>query len=382
MGSIKKYDLEEEINSMRLAFCIFQYFPFGGLQRDFFRIASECVRRGHHVDIYVADWQGDTLKGAAITVIPIAAMTNHQSMMAYAKQVGKILKKTKYDVVIGFNKMPELNIYFAGDVCLKARLTKERKFLRGILQRYRQYLWLERAVFEEKSKTKIFVLTEQQIDDYRTFYQTSKDRFVLLPPGIAQNRLSSKEMLSIRIEYRDRLLEEEDIFLFLFVASHFQTKGLDRAIRALASLKDDRSSLLVIGGDRLSSFRRLARHLNVERRVKFIGAQDELSNYFLAADTLVHPSRVDSAGMVLLEALSFGLPIITTDVCGYAFHVNRAQAGAVLLSPFDQQILNEALADMLDGEKCYTWRDNALNYASDTDLYSLVKTAVNFIEAV
>ena len=46
---------------MRLAFCLFRYFPYGGLQRDFVRIAQACRARGHSIDVYTLRWEGETL---------------------------------------------------------------------------------------------------------------------------------------------------------------------------------------------------------------------------------------------------------------------------------------------------------------------------------
>ena len=45
-------------------------------------------------------------------------------------------------------------------------------------------------------------------------------------------------------------------------------------------------------------------------------------------------------------SMASGLPVLVTDVCGYAFHIEQAQAGVVLNSPFDQAALNKALANM------------------------------------
>ncbi len=46
---------------MRLAFALYKYFPFGGLARDFVRIANICVQKGYVVDVYVMEWQGDII---------------------------------------------------------------------------------------------------------------------------------------------------------------------------------------------------------------------------------------------------------------------------------------------------------------------------------
>ena len=53
-----------------------------------------------------------------------------------------------------------------------------------------------------------------------------------------------------------------------------------------------------------------------------------------AADLLVHPARYDTAGTVILEGIVNGLPVITTAACGYARHVEAANAGSVLKEPF------------------------------------------------
>jgi len=85
--------------------------------------------------------------------------------------------------------------------------------------------------------------------------------------------------------------------------------------------------------------------------------------------------------MVLLEAITLGLPIITVANCGYEFHVQKARAGIVLSEPYQQTDLNRALFDLLDQEHLHkTFRENALNYAQQTDFYSLTETAMKHIE--
>ncbi|MCD3114053.1 glycosyltransferase family 1 protein, partial [Salmonella enterica subsp. enterica serovar Enteritidis] len=45
---------------MRVAFCLYKYFPFGGLQRDFMRIAQTVAARGHQVRVYTQSWEGES----------------------------------------------------------------------------------------------------------------------------------------------------------------------------------------------------------------------------------------------------------------------------------------------------------------------------------
>lgn len=99
-----------------------------------------------------------------------------------------------------------------------------------------------------------------------------------------------------------------------------------------------------------------------------------------AADILMHPAYQEAAGIVLLEAIVAGLPIIVTEVCGYASFIDKAQCGVVVNEPFEQTVLNQALCDSLqDTQKRAQWVNNAKYYADTEDLYSLPEKAADII---
>jgi UDP-glucose:(heptosyl)LPS alpha-1,3-glucosyltransferase len=85
---------------------------------------------------------------------------------------------------------------------------------------------------------------------------------------------------------------------------------------------------------------------------------------------------------VLLEALVAGLPVVTTDVCGYAHHVVAARAGLVLRSPFQQLDLDDAILRTLDGVYRARCRESGLRYAQLTDIYSMHSTGAKLIEQI
>ena len=171
--------------------------------------------------------------------------------------------------------------------------------------------------------------------------------------------------------------------LLVFIGSDFKRKGLDRAVRALSTLPPEvraHTHLAVLGQSRSASFQRLAASLNVGRQVHFLGGRHDAPDWMIAADALIHPAYSETAGMVLVEALTFGLPVLTTDICGYAFHVVKAGAGIVLPSPFNQEECNRALVEMLTSDKVPAWRANGLAYAAKEDLYSCHQCAAGIIE--
>ena len=97
---------------------------------------------------------------------------------------------------------------------------------------------------------------------------------------------------------------------------------------------------------------------------------------------LIHPAYNENTGTVLLEALVAGLPVLCTDVCGYAHYITDAQAGDVVPSPFVQDDLNNRLSNMLSSDQKQVWQNNALTFADTADIYSLPERAADIIEQV
>ena len=140
------------------------------------------------------------------------------------------------------------------------------------------------------------------------------------------------------------------------------------------------SRLLVLGEDSPRRYRRLAKRLDIGDRVVFLGGRDDVLDLMLGADLLVHPAIEEATGIVLLEALAAGLPVVVTDVCGYAQRVASARAGILLPSPFSQEQLDRAVMRYLDGIFRSDCRESALLYARLTDLYSLHRAGADLIE--
>ena len=169
------------------------------------------------------------------------------------------------------------------------------------------------------------------------------------------------------------------------VASAFKTKGLDRSLIALSALPGPlkkKTRLMVLGQDKPEPFQRLARKLGVENNVRFLLGRDDIPKFLLGADLLIHPAYTENTGTVILEAIVAGLPVLITDVCGYAFHVRRARAGIVVDSPFDQNKFNRVLKNMLTTGEADVWSQNGIQYGRSEDLYSLPEVAADLIESV
>jgi len=371
---------------MRLAFLLYKYFPYGGMQRDFRRFVEEVQQRGHHCRIYYSSWQGEEIPGAELRRVPVSARSNHRRNERFSDWVNKDLAADPVDGVIGFNKMPGLDVYYAADSCYLDKAYNERGSLYRRGGRFRHFAAYEAAVFGRDSSTDILLISATEQAKFEHYYKTQAERMHMLPPGISRDRCAGPDAQQRRRAKREALEVAHGEQVLLFVGSGFIKKGLDRAIRALASVREQQPHqeirLLVVGQDKERRFRRLAKKLGVAERVHFLGGRDDVADLLLAADTLVHPALDEAAGIVLLEALVAGLPVICTDVCGYAHHIADAKAGMVLRSPFLQEDLDAAVLRSLDGVYRSQCRETGLTYARLTDLYSMHTTGAELIETL
>ena len=368
---------------MIVAFCLYKYFPFGGLQRDFMRIASTVAARGHHVRVYTQSWEGDCPKAFELIQVPVKSHTNHGRNAEYYAWVQNHLKEHPADRVVGFNKMPGLDVYFAADVCYAEKVAQEKGFLYRLTSRYRHYAAFERATFEQGKSTKLMMLTDKQIADFQKHYQTEPERFQILPPGIYPDRKYSEQIPNSREIYRQKNGIKEQQNLLLQVGSDFGRKGVDLGSQAITSLPESlrhNTLLFVVGQDKPRKFEALAEKLGVRSNVHFFSGRNDVSELMAAADLLLHPAYQEAAGIVLLEAITAGLPVLTTAVCGYAHYIADANCGTVIAEPFSQEQLNEVLRKALTQSPLrMAWAENARHYADTQDLYSLPEKAADII---
>jgi UDP-glucose:(heptosyl)LPS alpha-1,3-glucosyltransferase len=370
---------------MTLVFILYKYFPFGGLQRDFLRIALECQRRGHAIRVHTLSWEGEIPEGFEVRVAPVRALFNHWRNEKFTDWVKAELEQHPADRVIGFNKMPGLDIYYAADPCFEEKIATLRNPLYRLTGRYRHFAAYERAVFGPEAQTRILMISAAQQPLFIKHYATPATRFHALPPGIGRDRRAPPDAGEIRAGFRREFGMADDEFLLVQIGSGFRTKGLDRSLKAMAALPAAlraRVRLIAIGQDDPKPFLLQIKTLGLSGQARILPGRDDIPRFLLGADLLIHPAYHENTGTVLLEALAAGLPVLTTETCGYASHVVKAKAGRVLPSPFVQETLNSALADMLtDGLARRNWSQHGLAYADEVDLYSMPQRAADVILA-
>lgn len=371
---------------MKIAFAIFRYFPYGGLQRDMLRIAVELRRRGHDVVIYCGAWDGPVApEGVRRVVLRPRGWSNHARSWDFIRLLQEELRRQPADGLVAFNRMPGADVYFAADNCFAAAARRKVGILSRWLPRYRSFCTLEQSVFGQDASTVIMYLTPHQLPDFTGIYHTSPERLRLLPPGIAPDRRRPPDAQARRAAKRRELGIDDGGVLLLEVGSGFFTKGVDRAVAAVGALPGQlrsRVRLAVAGQGRQDGMSQLADRLGIGGQVSWLGGRDDVPDLLLAADLLIHPARNEATGTVLIEALAAGLPVLTTANCGFADFV-AASGGGVVPEPFRQEQLDRSLAAILGTEgRLAELKQAAIAYGAQADFYSRAGVAADIIEQV
>jgi len=178
----------------------------------------------------------------------------------------------------------------------------------------------------------------------------------VIHPGIDTAPYARLDRDRCRREVRNRFGIAADDPLILFVSMNFSVKGLDRLLKGLGCLRkrnpDARFTLLVVGRGDEKAYGRLARDLGLGHAVVFAGAvaREKLPEFYLAGDGYAMLSRFDTFGMVVLEAMAAGLPVLISGRVGARDLVREGVNGFIIENPDDADAVADQAGRMLDGD--------------------------------
>ncbi len=236
---------------------------------------------------------------------------------------------------------------------------------------------------------RIIAATPAEQAQLEWLYKADVRKVVVIPPGVDPDHFYPIPV----DEARQFIGLAPDKKMLLFVGRIEPLKGLDTLIKAVACLRvkdlPEPVHLAVIGGDpdvppeemttEMARVQKMCDELTVGKMVAFLGrrGQDTLPYYYSAADVLVMPSHYESFGMVALEAMACGTPVIASQVGGLAFLVQDGITG-YHVADGDDDDLCQKLSGLLGNPRLrQTFGRNAAEYAKD---YAWDKIARKVVE--
>ena len=168
-----------------------------------------------------------------------------------------------------------------------------------------------------RSCHRILVATEREKELLIDHYDSLPGKIGVVPCGVNLNLFQPVD----RSVARRQLGFKQNESMILYVGRFEPLKGLDRLLEAVTHLRDYRIRLVIIGGDdpettETQNLMQLSQKWGIQDTVTFEGriAQENLPPYYSAADVLVVPSHYESFGLVGLESLACGTPVVSTKV--------------------------------------------------------------------
>jgi len=181
---------------------------------------------------------------------------------------------------------------------------------------------------------RILVATDKERGHLVQHYGACPETIGVVPCGVNLNLFRPLD----KIAARKQLGFAQDESVVLFVGRFAPLKGIDRLLEAMAHLKHhQRLRLVIVGGDGNSTpesqrLQELSRALSIQDFVTFAGRieQYRLPPYYSAADVLVVPSHYESFGLVALESLASGTPVVATKVGAMESILREGETGHVV----------------------------------------------------
>ena len=211
----------------------------------------------------------------------------------------------------------------------------------------RLMLHLDRRMLDGPDGPVVLAVSRYVADQIARHHRTPADRVRVVFNGVA-NSTGAADPGPAAAEIRRQFALDDAGVVCLMVAHNFRLKGLASMVAALPRLADVGVRLVVLGRDDPRPYVEQAAAAGVSDRLVFAGPSPRAAVFMRAADVLVHPTYYDPCSRVVLEALSQGLPVVTTRHNGAAEAVTDGVEGFVIDSADDVAALGDRVGRLAD----------------------------------
>ena len=236
-----------------------------------------------------------------------------------------------------------------------------------------------------KKAKKLVAISSSVKNEIIKNYGTPEEKINVVYSGVNLDEFSPENKEKYSKEIRAKHGIPTDDLLLLFVGNPFGRKGLEYLLKALSTLKYSNVKLLVSGKDDPIPYKSLIQKLGLEDKVVFnIGLTPEIFKYYAAADIFVFPTLYEPFGLVILEAMASGLPVVTSEIAGSAELITDGKDGFKLKEPKNPSEIAEKLKYLIENDRMRRSmgkkaRRTAERYSWDETAKGMLKT---FEEAI
>jgi UDP-glucose:(heptosyl)LPS alpha-1,3-glucosyltransferase len=353
----------------------------GGVERVAVEAANRLARAGHEVIAYGARID-QTVLDDAVQVRRIGVPFNLDTVtgLGFQRRAAARMTADRPDVHGAFSALSPLggvfwipSVHRIGYDLLLSRRSAIGRVPICLNPYHRGSLWLERRMLAPGGYARLLALTDDVKADVVDIYGIPESDIGVLAPGFDPEMFSPDRREQRRTEARTRFGYEEGDRVLLFVGNELERKGFDVLLEAVGLLGDPAVKLLGAGRVAPDAYTSSLERLGLTDRLQWVGNSSDVALLHAASDAFVLPTRYEPWGLVIVEALGSGLPVVTSRLAGAALTVRDGSTGRLLSDPENPAELAEALRWALSGAPAgaqaiaasvrdYTWTEVIARY--------------------
>lgn len=337
-----------------IAMIVPTYGRVGGAENLVVELCERLIQE-HDCTIHVLANRFETISEAVqMHRIPIWMFPRWFRPYSFALGVRKVLDKLPVELVHSHERIFQADVFSVHGM-------PHQQWIRDV--RKKSMSWFDKATARVERlgythpATRLLLPVSRQLQTALVdMYPSLEPHIRVLTPGVSTERFSDCSLADVKARAKiDFGLQPMDTVL-LFVGMNFEVKRLALVMEAMQALGTDvlgrnRLKLLVIGKGDIGRYGRLAAHLGIQNHIRFAGVQTDMAHGYAAGDVLVMPSRMDTFGLVVLEAMAAGLPVILTHRVGAIDVVEGSECGIVLDADPAPQTLAGAISQLADADR-------------------------------
>jgi UDP-glucose:(heptosyl)LPS alpha-1,3-glucosyltransferase len=283
------------------------------------------------------------------------------------------------EILFSLDRIMRCDCYRAGDgvhkLWLERRTAHEpgwRTFFRRMNHKHAEILDLERNLLERGGARQVIANSRMVQKEIIREFGYPPDKITVIYNGLPD--LHFKRKAHSRLEMRRAWGLQKDHVAFLFAGSGWKRKGLTYAIQAIERISNPNVRLLVAGTGKHQAYG--------SPRVRFLGPVTDMPSLFLAADAFVLPTVYDPFSNACLEALSYGLPVLTTSTNGFAEVMVSGVHGEIINRADDVAALHRAIEKWIDPNLRESARERCVEVACGYTMRRNVEQTLNVLESL
>jgi len=322
----------------KIAFIQRKISTYGGGGIFALRFIREMHARGHQISILTDSRPPAALNDVTFLPVPILKPFSFLKMLSFARFSQIIARKNKFNLIFSNERTLYHDIYFAGEGCHRAWLRQRfrqiglvKKFLILINPLHLTILYLEKRCLRSPRLRGVIAFSNRTREELVEEHNLPPEKIKVVYHGAPSSPSLTPDRTTLR---RDLGIAENEIVI-LYIGTGFERKGLRYLIEGLAHFDSPSFRLMVVGKGPIEKYRHLAQRLGLEARVHFYGPNPNAPLFYSIADIFVLPTLYEPFGLVVLEAMSFGVPVLVSQYAGAAELIDDGKSGLLIQNPFD-----------------------------------------------